>query len=135
VYVLRQNCRAAGWRWDSTLLHCTVCLTYANPTSNKKDPFLPYKKCMKRESLLFLYYRFYDFYNKTKTVARPQLICSLRFSKNAYFSIDAGVFSTYVFKYFRVCIFITCCINYSASTLKNLPMAKIVKRGRQWCRN
>jgi membrane-anchored glycerophosphoryl diester phosphodiesterase (GDPDase) len=40
----------------------------------------------------------------------PFVHVSLHFSKNAYFASDARVFSTYVFKYFRVCILITSCI-------------------------
>jgi hypothetical protein len=63
-------------------------------------------KRVKSKSSLFLYYWFYDF-NESKTVACPQFTVEiampfvyvfLRFSKNAYFSIDVEVFSTYVFE-------------------------------------
>jgi hypothetical protein len=70
-------------------------------------------KRVKSEWSLFLYYCFYDFNYETKTVARPQrivqitmafLYVSLGFSENAYFSIDAGAFSTYVFIVSKRCL-------------------------------
>jgi hypothetical protein len=59
---------------------------------------------VQKASLLFLYYCAYDF-DESKTVACPQFIVEiampfvhvlLRFSKNAYFSIDAEVSIQYL---------------------------------------
>jgi hypothetical protein len=41
-------------------------------------------------------------HNLLSKIAMPFVHVFLLFSKHAYFSIDAGVFSIYVFKYFRV---------------------------------
>jgi hypothetical protein len=57
--------------------HVSAAPRLENPDSDEKDVLFVIHECMKhikRESSLFLYYCFYDFYNETKTVARPQFI-------------------------------------------------------------